>query len=908
MESQPSDRPEQPGDGSSSAGVPGQEPGCPDCGAGLGVRPPARCPACRLPLRGAVAGRLWQVEKGLEAVERRRLVLLEERAGLLDQLRARRYGPEPQPGPGAAWAVPPSGRQAEVSGRSAQAALLVLGGALVVVAALVFTVVSWGHLGIAGRAAVLLALTACALAAPVPLRRKGLTASAETFAAVGLVLVLLDCYATRAAGLAGLDSVRAPGYWAACTALVVAGAAAYGGAMRMRAPLVAGFLLGRLPALLAVHAMGLGGYLGSATALVATAAADYGVIRRVSVRDGLRSRLRLGGLLPQAGVVAAVCGLAGGGLALALGISLVAGSRRTAAAVDGGAVAPVWAWLPLGGLALLALAVARPYPGPGVPGLTLDVRRLAAGTAGVAVLAAAGGSLAALLPVGWSTVGYAAPAALLTVAAGAAVRPRGRQVPGEPAADAADVVPTGLCGAAGLSLLAGSAWSVAQLVPAFFEPVAHLGAAWAEPAAPGWAWEVPGVGLTGYWLLVGALAALRALGAEVLEATARPGSADGTAWTEPVLAVAAVPGLALLPVAFGLPYGMAVAAAAVLAVAAAVLAVLRETGPARPAGPAALVTAAAFAQLWALADRQATILVLALGAVLAVALTAALTRAGTARAAGAGALRPDITAACAVLALGGEAAAVGRTAGLALPEIMLAVLAVAVVSAPVAARVGPRPVSRAVEGAGYVLAAVACALTAGDPGRLALALTVAGVAGLGIALRPDRRRAATVAAVVLLIAASWLRLALWDVRAPEAYSLSVSAAALVVGVLLRRRDAEAGSWAAYGPGLVLGLAPSVVAVWADGHWLRPLLLGSAAAVVTVLGVRYRLQGPLLLGGAALLLVGVHELAPTVVQVLGLLPRWVPLAVVGLLLLALGATYEQRLRDARRLRARLGRLG
>jgi hypothetical protein len=57
----------------------------------------------------------------------------------------------------------------------------------------------------------------------------------------------------------------------------------------------------------------------------------------------------------------------------------------------------------------------------------------------------------------------------------------------------------------------------------------------------------------------------------------------------------------------------------------------------------------------------------------------------------------------------------------------------------------------------------------------------------------------------------------------------------------------------------------------------------------------------------LALVALHELAPYVVQVVGALPRWVLPALAGLVLLALGATYEQRLRDARRLRVAFGRL-
>jgi len=37
------------------------------------------------------------------------------------------------------------------------------------------------------------------------------------------------------------------------------------------------------------------------------------------------------------------------------------------------------------------------------------------------------------------------------------------------------------------------------------------------------------------------------------------------------------------------------------------------------------------------------------------------------------------------------------------------------------------------------------------------------------------------------------------------------------------------------------------------------------------------------------------------------PRWVPIAVIGVLLLAVGATYEARLRDLRKLRTALSRL-
>ena len=86
-----------------------------------------------------------------------------------------------------------------------------------------------------------------------------------------------------------------------------------------------------------------------------------------------------------------------------------------------------------------------------------------------------------------------------------------------------------------------------------------------------------------------------------------------------------------------------------------------------------------------------------------------------------------------------------------------------------------------------------------------------------------------------------------------------------------------------------------------------MLLGLAALSITLLGGGHQLQAPLLLGGAVLALDALHELAPYIVQVTDALPRWALPALAGLLLLALGATYEQRIRDVRRVRDALGRM-
>lgn len=250
--------------------------------------------------------------------------------------------------------------------------------------------------------------------------------------------------------------------------------------------------------------------------------------------------------------------------------------------------------------------------------------------------------------------------------------------------------------------------------------------------------------------------------------------------------------------------------------------------------------------------------------------------------------------------------AIGSSLGWEPQHTALLVLTVPAVAALLAARLGDSPTTIPVEAAGAAAGLLAIALSATHPPLLALALALCGVIVTGRAVRPDRRDLGYVAAV-LFVTASWVRLAVWEVGSPEAYTLPVTLPALVVGMLRRRRDLTTSSWKAYGPGLAVTLVPSLFATWGDTHWLRPLLLGAAALVVTLLGARHRLQAPLLLGGATLALVALHELTPYIAQVVDALPRWVPPALAGLALLATGATYEQRLRDARRMRTLLTKL-
>ncbi|MEU4781817.1 hypothetical protein, partial [Micromonospora sp. NPDC023633] len=126
----------------------------------------------------------------------------------------------PVPGPAVAGG-------AETSTRTVQGLLFVLGGLLLGTAAVVFTAVAWAAVGVAGRALILFAFTALALAAPLLAVRRGLRGTAETFAAVGLLLVLLDGYAAWSVDLAGVADWPATRYAALVGGAGAAVAAGY---------------------------------------------------------------------------------------------------------------------------------------------------------------------------------------------------------------------------------------------------------------------------------------------------------------------------------------------------------------------------------------------------------------------------------------------------------------------------------------------------------------------------------------------------------------------------------------------------------------------------------------------------------------------------------------------------------
>lgn len=757
--------------------------------------------------------------------------------------------------------------------RSAQNVLLTLGGLLLAIAAIAFTLVSWGQMGIGGRSAVLTAVTVAALSAPAMLLRRGLSSTAEALGALASVLMVLDAVALY---LVAVPDTGGLGYAAVASAVLAVLWAAYGLLLdRLRLPLPLAVVSAQLPLVLWAWAAEADALVFS-VALLATAALDCAIA------------VWFKGVAVRVTACAGLCVTGGAGLLVALVKSLSAG---------GPAAAVVPGVLLLAGAAI-ALAGARRAP--------VSVAVAAGAVAGLAAVAALGGVAAAGVHSGWAVQVYLVCGGLVLLGVRAPLgRPAGQ----------------GLVWAAGSVSALSVLYSAAPVAVVLVGPVTQLGRLWSGAPEGGvrgalGATDLPWQDMASAPVVL--LTVAVALGAayrswEGVMRWAGPALSPRPGWRTAVGASAVVlgwAGLTVLPPALDVSFTAAVALQSVLVAGVLIVAVaaLRRgtTGPALTAGVCGSVGAVGVALL-SLGSEPATYAVFgALLLMFAGAATALDAPEDPSRAPVLVTVQSVVTCA-AVVCAGVLALAFGVSVGLASYEAAPVMLVVPAVTAGLGARLRGHAVALPLELTGGAVALAAVVAAVEDPPFLALVLALCGVLAAATALRPERREVAGYLATALFVLASWVRLSASGVSSPEAYTLPVTVPALVIGVLRRRRDPAASSWTAYGAGLAVTLVPALFAAWGDPHWLRPLLLGVAALVITLLGARLRLQALLVLGGAVLALDALHELAPYVVQVVGAMPRWVAPALAGVLLLAVGATYEKRLRDARRLRDALGRM-
>ncbi|PNW09253.1 hypothetical protein C1632_09285 [Microbacterium testaceum] len=266
-------------------------------------------------------------------------------------------GPLVQPGPGSP-AVPPSDGVPPVepsspvpAGPSAprrssvQVFLLSVGVVLLAVAAAFFLTVAWISGGLVLRSVIIGLVTAAIIATASFLRRRGLGATSEGIALLGIAFVALDVWAVRANDLGGAASLEPSVYWGATT--VVAGAAFVGWSRlsRLRAPLsvaVAALAVGpaMLVAGLFTRDAALGWYAWGLVLLLLALAAPFAPLLARAPRPALTIEI---------GVVR---GLAAVGAVVAMTSALIVDPRSTATPAVLGAVLAL-------GLALHARSFAR---------------------------------------------------------------------------------------------------------------------------------------------------------------------------------------------------------------------------------------------------------------------------------------------------------------------------------------------------------------------------------------------------------------------------------------------------------------------------------------------------------------------------------------------------------------------
>lgn len=932
---------------------------CPDCGEPYDGRP-ERCPACGLLLVGFTAARLWAVDQHIAAllVERRALV-----KALRDGSATASAGASatptswpagPQPGMPARYTR--QRPRVEWSRRRVQNLLLSLGVLLLAVAALIFVAVNWGTLGAGGRAAVMAAVTLSAAGAATAAARRGLPATAESVAVLTVALLIVDAVGLRRTGVA--TGISVAGYAGAVAAVIAVLTGVWSSIVRLRSlricallaaqlvlPLSTGqsvvrpagvaavyglqtaaLLVIRFRAPLVAHVdvriLRISTYAWWSFALIACAGALYG---RPAVRSpwGLAEFAALAALA----VWAARYEYAEVHLALATATAIAAACAGTPR-LDASWRAPVIEAVAL--LAALAVRLAIPA-------------RVARASAAVVAATGLGALMTAVKPIGqavfaplgvqgdevwrstWSQITHLASVDALRSGEHWSGTSRLTLLAFAALATATLLAPrsTGVARQAAGPVVAGLA--VANLVLVPFE------AAWTVPVAVAWDLALGA-------LLLSAGTARKPQSHRVAMVMGAGFLVHGALWS--------LRSAALTVIAVGVVLAVtAVAAAAwnsrdrlVLATSAAVLLPVEAALFARYQGSSfagtGVVLAATAAGLLAfthlacthgsvrrLDDVYTTALqVVALAAAVvglgmagaepaasATALGFLIAGTGPAVVVGRGPLAPAWPAIVQALVFL-EADAVHRwiapDADLSARALVVAVAA-AVVTVVVYSLLSQKAnsVTLITGPACYALAVLAT--IAGirlDP--VWIALLVGGAAAAVVAVvKPPRTIPATVSAV-LILASSWVRLGEAHVHAVEPYT--VPAALLLLGLGHTRRR-EASSWSCYGPGLLLGLAPSLAQALTDPGLLRPALIGLAALAAVIAGAKARLQAPLAVGGGVLAVDAVAQLAPYLADAYNAVPRWSLIAAAGALLLILGVTYERRIRDLRALGKRFGGL-
>ncbi len=804
---------------------------CPSCAAPISGR--SICTKCGFDLTSQAARELWQTLLHADA--------------LLEKARPSATPASPVATPAVAAATlpkapampkPPVQRK-----MSTGSILLGLGALFILVAGIIFITVSWGSLGVTGRALVLLAFTAVIGLLATLITRRGLRASAEALWTVFLGLVTVDWFAAWDQGLFGLDGlspVAAAAGWSAVmfavSSYVVQWAKPRLDEKRLVAPMiVAGVAPWIGGAAIGVELFDEADWAPFWSALVATVFVAVFLLVALKLKHQLTSIL-----LAIAGAVGVVF----------MAVAAVVEAFENPSAEQ---LFTERHGLPLLVTVLITIAVG------------VIERRTAMIAAAIALL---GLATLIVLPVesAHGDRGAMLVVAGLVVTGSLALR---RKDPWSAGAR----IGTGLLGT-GLTV-AALPWleTVASLVGESFDSLDGLKPFWSRPTMIE---EGPGP----WWL---AAIVFGALAVGVFLVRWWPEAKSVRTWLAPAAMVIALVG-AMVALAAGEAPFTVVALAAIAMGAALSEAPPRDNLAWSLVGPAVV----ALAPVLSLPSRSATLVVWLIAAAV---LAAIVIRSKDI-------WRRELIA---FAAAGWGLGAVGIATDLAdqpdryiaLSLVIAAGVGLAVASVPLRSVIG----RRGIEAATVLVAAIGIGIASvGDVslGWLAAIWTVLGAAVSLISLfTPDRPYFRWVGFGALGFAYV-LRLVASDVETVEAYTLPFGAVLLVAGLWWMRDQPKVTTVRALGSGLLLALLPSLPLALNEPTGLRALLLGIGAFVALTIGVAKKWKAPFVIGAAILLLLVLVNVGPLALA----LPRWVLIASAGALLLGAGVTWEDRVRNGR----------
>lgn len=861
-------------------------------------------------------------------------------------------GPAPWPGPQADAGAPfppaaPPARPAyeeQPAGPEVSSILLGLGVTLLVLAALVFAAVSWNRIGPLGQGALLVGLTAAVAFGTDRAARRGLTGTAEALGVLTVVLGPLVAQAVRlTVDLPQIDD-RTWSNWSSWSwwpaAIVVIGVAAigFGRAVGVRSPRYLGVALVQigLPIWVALApvspfvvvlvllaqatlvAMGpafrdrdasvrrIWGTGATLTWLTASllalgwGAVDGDEARRVAAVVALTASAASAGVITwRSRDRAELTGAAALGAAVLTHLAI---GRALIGVVDDAAV-----WAMEGVIAAGGLLVADRLRGPaGSPA--------AARSAAVATVSSLVAAIAAL-PV--LVLGAAAASAALSGAPWRSVAGHGVEVNTWSVLDPAWATMLAGLGALGLGWAAAHRWLARSVVAVGLAGLAAIAAVTVPVLAGAPVAVVGGLALAAAVVLAGAAWRPASRG---LAAASASSLLIGLVWAAPN------PGLALVAVAVAAGLGLAAVVRgtrvddAVLAGAGATLGALAVVVDAAVAVHVGLIGS------W---DDGSTPWTRATAAIVAALLGAGLPVLDRVilapRRAKLASTPAEVTSPAPPPAPAGPAAGPeadpGALPGWALPSGWLGPAPAAGASpVPSPSRAHAAEVVAPVAGAwlagAHVVALLGISSAGGQGARSVTTATslalAAGAAALGLVAALLARRtprwwwwAAAAGAEALVL--TWYRLAEAEVATVEAYTLPAASLVGVVAWLAARSRpggvASARSWELEGVALALALGPTAAVALADPGVARQAIGLVAGAVLLASGATWRRRAPIDVGAVAVVVLGLQVLAPYAAEI----PRWISLGAVGAVLVALGATFEERRRDLHQARRRYASL-